>query len=157
MAERLADYLDAVDTAVGVVHDAKQEMELFSPVGISFSICHGPRSPSSSSLERNLRMFGGFIALTAPLRRLVNESTEGAELSCSPHVRSVWPADDAALGALLKSPAIPGLTESLTVGKIPLLFGHGRPVVRRERDVLIVLGDDECLHYKHRSGSCPAA
>jgi len=66
MAERLADYLDAVDTAVGVVHDAKQEMELFSPVGISFSICHGPRSPSSSSLERNLRMFGGFIALTAP-------------------------------------------------------------------------------------------
>ena len=27
MAERLADYLDAVDTAVGVVHDAKQEME----------------------------------------------------------------------------------------------------------------------------------
>jgi hypothetical protein len=27
LAERLADYLDAIDTAVGVVHDAKQEME----------------------------------------------------------------------------------------------------------------------------------
>jgi hypothetical protein len=68
------------------------------------------------------------------------------------------PADDAALGALLKSPAIPGTYRVINrFGKIPLLFGHGRPVVRRERDVLIVLGDDECLHYKHRSGSCLAA
>ena len=42
-------------------------------------------------------------------------------------------------------------------GKIPLPFGHGLPVVRREQDVLTLLCDNEYLHYKHRSDSCPTA
>ena len=42
-------------------------------------------------------------------------------------------------------------------GKIPLLFGHGLPVVRREQDALILLCGNECLHCKHQSDSCPKA
>src|ERR1700751_2660551 len=42
-------------------------------------------------------------------------------------------------------------------GKIASLFGHGPPVVRRERDSLTLRCDNEYLHYKHRSDNCPAA
>ena len=42
-------------------------------------------------------------------------------------------------------------------GKIPLLFGHGDPVVRPEQDVLTLLCDNEYRHYTHLSDSCPEA
>ena len=42
-------------------------------------------------------------------------------------------------------------------GKIPLLFGHEFPVVRRAQDVLTIRRDNEFLHHKRLSDSCPKA
>jgi hypothetical protein len=42
-------------------------------------------------------------------------------------------------------------------GKIPSPFGRGLPVARCERDVPILLGNNEYLHYKRLSDNCPAA
>jgi hypothetical protein len=41
-------------------------------------------------------------------------------------------------------------------GKTPLLFEHGRLVVRRQQDVLTLRCANECLHCTHRPDSCPA-
>ena len=47
---------------------------------------------------------------------------------------------------------VQGLPET-RFGKIPLLFGHGPLVVRRERDGRTLLYGNECLPCKHRSGA----